>query len=234
MARPITLSLAEAHALREGRLRELRRPLSPQPAGTEIVPLPDGWGFDDTTPRPGQPTRLHGVLRSPYGPPGDRLWGRESHAIYGAERQQVEYRASPLCGGDPDGGWRSPPQMPRWASRFLLEVVATRLERLQAIDQEGALASGVRFTDFGTDTPPGSASLDRGQTYHPFKSRQHPGYHLADVEGPEQCHQTARGAFAGGWEAAHGAGAWEANPWVWVLEVAVAPALSPPGRCGSK
>ena len=92
-------------------------------------------------------------LPCPYGKPGDRLWVREttkedivgsrSLAIYEADYQHV-------CKSDglPADWWYSRKvcpsiHMPRWASRILLEVVNVRVERLQDITEEDAIAEGV-------------------------------------------------------------------------------------------
>lgn len=220
MERALPLRAEQVLALCQDRLTEIRLPILPQPVGECFLPLPDGWGFDVVTERAGRPNRLHGTLRCPLGRPKDNLWVRETHAIYGEAQKQIEYRVSPLCGGDPDCGWRSPAQMPRWASRFLLQIREVGIERLQAIEESAAAQCGVSFTDFGEETPPGQASLDGGRRYHPLTPRQEPGWHLVEASGPDQCHATARGAFAGWWERRYGKDApWAANPWIWVVSV---------------
>ncbi|EPG5928010.1 hypothetical protein L4P45_006753, partial [Pseudomonas aeruginosa] len=88
--------------------------------------------------------------------------------------------------------WRPSIHMPRWASRILLEITSVRVERLQDISEEQALAEGVR-----------------GE----------PCDHARQACSDIGCWgDTAKGAFGFLWEQLNGAGAWQANPWVWVVE----------------
>ena len=86
-------------------------------------------------------------LRCPYGLPGDRLWVRETWAeIDDSDDMKVRrgfaYRADEPAGAA-EMEWRPPRFMPRRASRFALEVVDLRVERLLHITHEEALAEGV-------------------------------------------------------------------------------------------
>lgn len=78
--------------------------------------------------------------------------------------------------------------MPRWASRILLEITDVRVERLQDISDDQALAEGI------TKHPGGGHHLEDGKHYwaSPIDS------------------------FAGLWNST--GGDWDANPWVWVVE----------------
>ncbi|EPO7863153.1 TPA: hypothetical protein ACVGMO_001172 [Pseudomonas aeruginosa] len=88
--------------------------------------------------------------------------------------------------------WRPSIHMPRWASRILLEITAVRVERLQDISEEQALAEGVRG-----------------------EPCDHARQACADIG----CWgDTAKGAFGFLWESLNGEGSWVANPWVWVVE----------------
>ncbi|MCW6058271.1 hypothetical protein [Pseudomonas fragariae (ex Marin et al. 2024)] len=107
----------------------------------------------------------------PYGVPGQRLWVREAwipspdagHESWGNSACNYSdwVRAGKKIGGIPldlrkprnciyrancnDYGfrWRPSIHMPRWACRILLEITAVRIERLQDISAEQALAEGV-------------------------------------------------------------------------------------------
>ncbi|MCE1114156.1 hypothetical protein LU692_02640 [Pseudomonas sp. NMI795_08] len=87
-------------------------------------------------------------------------------------------------------GWTPSIHMPRWASRMLLEITDVRVERLQAITPDQAVAEGVD-----------------GEI-----CRQHletsPVRHL--------CREAEILGFAGLWNST--GGDWDANPWVWVVE----------------
>lgn len=85
--------------------------------------------------------------------------------------------------------WRPSIHMPRWASRLLLEVASVRVERLQSISPEDALAEGiVQLRD-------GGYGLPAGEYYHHSDPSQSFFQLWADINGP---------------------GSVEANPWVWV------------------
>ncbi|HBN8303652.1 hypothetical protein SOJ57_01880 [Pseudomonas aeruginosa] len=156
--------------------------------------------------------------RCPFGQPGDRLWVREAWTIdllaaYSTEKgydseYELRYRADDaareihVAPGEPDpylalydsqrGDWRPSIHMPRWASRILLEITAVRVERLQDISEEQALAEGVH-----------------GE----------PCDHARQACSDIGCWgDTAKGAFGFLWEQLNGAGAWQAKPWVWVVE----------------
>jgi hypothetical protein len=130
------------------------------------------------------------AMPCPYGSPGDRLWVREAFRDARSHAAgRVLYRAD----GDVACGWKPSIHMPRSASRITLEVTGVRVERLQAISEADALAEGVSFVAdgcarFGVDGLPGSWC---------------------------DCAVTAYAAL---WESINGAGSWDANPWVWVIE----------------
>lgn len=70
--------------------------------------------------------------------------------------------------------------MPRTASRILLEIVGVRIERLQEIGTDDALAEGIGA--LGADDDPVLA-------------------------------------YRNVWDGVNGAGSWDADPWVWVVEL---------------
>lgn len=176
----------------------------------------------------------------PYGVPGDRLWVRETFWAkhdtdsdgyrtidcgpclhVGAELhpgiQYVATPENPECPTEPGDWWEEPPDgwdgksdyvgqghqawipwtepfskhpsihMPRWASRLTLEITEVRVERLQGISGDDILAEGVG---------------------HPIGTELRYG-HVTEAWN--------RARFRSLWESINGAGAWDANPWVWVV-----------------
>lgn len=182
----------------------------------------------------------HGLIKCPYGQVGDQLWVRETWkpgAWRSDARVAIDYAASPeitntpwihpleradyfvvrdffermdaeieSSGLSPDENgfyhwepgkspmkWRPSIHMPRWASRIQLEITNIRVERLQDISRKDAIAEGA---------PPSHPSIDK-------VSREF-GYE-----------DFSRSWYAQLWETINGAGSWDANPWVWVIEFKV-------------
>jgi hypothetical protein len=132
---------------------------------------------------------------SPYGQPGDWLWARETWGFnpdFLGIHAHACYRADP--GHEHDGiKWKPSIHMPRAACRIRLEVTGVRVERLQDISEADARAEGC---------------CARGWT---------PSYSNPDNAGFDTG-ATAVEDYAELWESINGAGSWDANPWVWVIE----------------
>jgi hypothetical protein len=154
----------------------------------------------------------------PYGKPSDRLWVRETCAILDRQTRQtaIWYRAdcdpgpvNEVCtmpdGSRPPDGlrWRPSIHMPRWASRITLEITDVRVERLQEISREDAIAEGIERVGGG-----GSCHPWRNYLLKPFA---HPTSHCSSCQ---RSYMTL-------WESINGPGSWAANPWVWVVSFQV-------------
>lgn len=131
----------------------------------------------------------------PYGNTGDRLWVKETFC-YTDESINVEpgyvFRATDPDWSEMEGfKWKPSIFMPRKASRITLEIVSVRVERLQAISEADAMAEGVEQMSHGFRDY--SARLD---------------CQLGD----------AKMSYFTLWESINGAGSWDQNPLVWVLE----------------
>lgn len=149
------------------------------------------------------------LYRCPYGQPGDYLWVRESWAqrldldrlngtqLYASGVRNAWYWAdgpgkccNTGCAGAA-GRVRAARFMPRWASRLTLRITDVRVERVQEISQQDAIAEGCESPLAGTELE----SL--------------PGDYVADE----------RTSFAILWNslnAKRGYG-WDVNPWVWAI-----------------
>lgn len=222
--RPILFSAPMVRAILAGTKTQTRRAVKPQPALVDPrnsrlpglyrngdfawrdkgAPLgcatisckpngPDGWALEN----------------SPFGQPGDRLWVRETWLDLqgtGIERATGDLSRYAYAADTPPGShgdecrknyglrWRPSIHMPRWASRITLEITGVRVERLQGISEADAEAEGC--------------------------AKNHNGYYLGGphaVSGRKQM-ATAQSAYRDLWESINGAGSWEANPWVWVVE----------------
>jgi hypothetical protein len=194
--RPILFSAPMVRAILDGRQTQTRRIVKPQPhAGVRKSPfvasgLEDGHGRG---------------LRCPFGAPGDRLWCRETFSYTHNDAQgfsdtgEVWYWAD---GNPQDGDWSKPRpsiHMPRWASRITLEITDVRVQRLQEISEEDAVAEGV-FRPTGERTPIGQVV------------ETHNGGSLIYAVRGQACE-----CFRDLWQSIHGPGSWEASPWVWAL-----------------
>jgi len=190
--RPMLFSGPMVRAILDGRKTQTRRIIKPQP---KFVPrwLDEGHWYG---------------LRCPYGEPGDRLWVRETWAAphkYDALPPRlipvgtnIHYRST--WEGPCGLRWRPSIHMPRWASRVTLEITNIRAERLHDISWDDALAEGIdRLVD----------RYDEPDVWRDYSSEGPPEYTSDPIE-----------SYATLWESIHGSGAWDKNPWVWVLEFA--------------
>lgn len=87
--------------------------------------------------------------------------------------------------------------MPRLASRITLEIISVRVERLNDISDEDALAEGV--SDFRALIEP---ECQNGETADECARR---------LCWPQRSYRQL-------WESINGPGSWDANPWVWAIE----------------
>ncbi|EIL99106.1 hypothetical protein [Rhodanobacter thiooxydans] len=150
-----------------------------------------------------------GRIPCPYGQPGDRLWVREAFGYEfdtplgtNAPPDRVIYRADAKHAGKV--GWSPSIHMPRTASRITLEVTGVRVERLQAISEDDAIAEGIHTVQIGSG-------------YRDSYSAT-PVTWADAVEQAAVTHEDPRLAFRDLWESINGSGSWNVNPWVWVVE----------------
>jgi len=192
--RPILFSAPMVRAILEGRKTQTRRIMKPQPL----------WVADPSVPFKTADADPNGIIRCPYGQPEDRLWVRETWRLYDSLVECACYDAcecsrhhgKPLYRAslpDDEGPWKPSIHMPRWASRITREVTGVRVERLQDISEEDAIAEGIDMRSL-----------------------------CGCQDGCSQCDdRTPQETYRDLWETINGPGSWAANPWVWVVEFKV-------------
>lgn len=214
--RPILFSAPMVRAILDGRKTVTRRPVKPQPEVRMVDVIGPMLTFKNK--RGGHwlyPNAKQQIIEDcPYGRRGERLYVRETFIDLqrtGVEHrpdpngpvQRYAYRADYPAGSHSDEArkdfglkWKPSIHMPRAACRILLEITDVRVERLQDISEEQARAEGVRLMrdDSGT-----------------WVSREGPGKLVTPWP-------TAKEAFSDLWNAINGTDAWDANPWLWVVE----------------
>jgi hypothetical protein len=208
---PIIFSTEMVRAILDGRKHMTRRVVKELPYKTwhpdEYGPLFNKKGVE--TGYGAYREDGSGVIRCPYGGPGDRLWVRETWAPYksgiwtpntGFTNEGIGYlyAAEPMS-DDYGCRWKPSIHMPREAARILPTVKSVRVERLQEITEADAIAEGSwlkhcpcykapkdKFEQFFTQT----GCYIHGKAFKPLWD----GLHAKDGYG------------------------WDVNPWVWVIE----------------
>lgn len=187
--RPVLFSTAMVRALLDGRKTQTRLVLTGKSGITpahRVERAGQSWlacEYDRRWP-----------LRLPY-VPGDRLWVRETWrawTMHDADRPaelprdlSIQFAADDARQLPWDSRTRSPIHMPRWASRLTLTVTDVRVQRLQEISDDDALAEGVAAVG---------------------------GRYLDDCS--ERWHSCTVAEFRALWNSINGPDAWAANPWV--------------------
>ena len=217
---PIRFLAPMVRAILEGRKTQTRRVVNPQPNMMRWHPvqLNRNQGWEDEHGKP---------FNCPYGIPGDRLhvkegaWmfcerrpngktktGRQKwryvpladapilYAVETPKKPTIEV-AHPITTNQWEWRYKTARFLPRWASRITLLVKSVRVERLQTISEEGAIAEGICIPDcIGLSACGG---------------------------GCDSCESTAthKDHFRNLWQSLNGKRpgcSWKENPWVWVVE----------------
>jgi hypothetical protein len=217
---------------------QTRRVINPQPPSNcaYLCGNPgNGWAWTDGSTKDYDyfPKDREG-LNCPYGKPGDRLWVREAclmwkpggdpgHNIVYAD--DPEYRAllkdaalirkGKKDGSIPEhiGNWAYTSQrfMPRRAARLILELTDVRVQRVQDISEEDALAEGCSVSVVTADDLADLAISDVSPQVKELGKALGPGRFMARCE------------FMGLWDSINGQRGylWLDNPWVWALSFKV-------------
>lgn len=222
--RPILFSSPMVSAILEGRKTMTRRIVKTQPddecyylCDTEtrdgIFGMVIDYNQGDENP----------FVKCPYGTIGDRLWVREAFAeskglITPTKLfKKTFYRADFVKddSGERDGWWyqdkfingnikwKPSIHMPRCASRITLKITNIRVERLQEITEDDAIAEGVE--QMAVPKP----QRIWWKNYDPLANK---------TMAVPSVFTDPRQSFQSLWESINGKGSWEMNLWVWVIE----------------
>lgn len=195
-------------AILDGRKTQTRRPIKwKQTRFTEIGEREDGskWPWSEDAER-----ACDFWHPCPFGAVGDRIWVRETWARYNIDQNShdIAYRATTPEDWPEEGRWRPSIHMPRWASRILLEITDVRVERLNAISEEDAIAEGMQ----GVICP-----CCKGDSE--YSTSQYDAETLAVVdEIPCRACESNRSRFFTLWDSIYGYGQHCIGEWVWVIE----------------
>ena len=201
--RPIILSAGEGLGLLSGTRTQLRRLVRPQPAGDlDLLSQP----------------------RCPYGEAGDRLWGKETMRYNPAPPFQLGQLVYAADGAEVPGARGSPHtiqanHMPRDRARILRTVVEVRLQRLQDISEDDAIAEGhvaeVRrwwqWLEYVDGLRGRHRTLMEGGNPD---APPDPAWILPQIQ---ELRIGAREDFIARWGSDHRNPAWVANPYTWVI-----------------
>lgn len=187
--RPIIFSGPMVLALLDGRKTQTRRlatsPLRKCQPGDRLYAR-EAWRMPDSFD-PHSPLKAYSMVDPTFGP----------NVFYSADGS---IRSAGAATGRP-GKLRPSIHMPRWASRLTLTVTVVRVEPLQAISEQDAIAEGiVEHETCGWHVP----GLPHPMKAFPIFSRPSP-----------------REMYAALWDELHGSGEWLGNPDVLALEFSV-------------
>ncbi|HBW8159378.1 TPA: hypothetical protein MFH43_001240 [Klebsiella pneumoniae] len=196
-------------AILDGRKTQTRRPIKwKQTRFTEIGEREDGskWPWSEDAEH-----ACDFWHPCPFGAVGDRIWVRETWNKYGglltyrADHDWIDdMRKETVC----TAKWVPSIHMPRWASRITLEITCVRVERLNAISEEDAIAEGMQ----GVICP-----CCKGDSE--YSTSQYDAETLAVVdEIPCRACESNRSKFFTLWDSIYGYGQHCIGEWVWVIE----------------
>lgn len=201
---PILYSTPMIRAKLEGRKFQTRRIIKVQPEA-QLHPCGSSKWYWSTDP---SDLKIP-YVKCPYGKVGDVLWARETWCsvsradCVGGVTTKYHYKAD----YEDTFKWKPSIHMPKEASRIWERITDIRVERLQDISEEDAIAEGVGCGFQMNSGWPDYTRIVNG---------------LCEVT--QDC---ARMSYATLWESINGEGSWDLSPWVWVIETEI---LSTTGR----
>jgi hypothetical protein len=234
--KPIIFSTEMVRAILAGKKTITRRVMKPQPIlrddGYCCWKTPDRIGNiwrEGETPL-GYTLHKMIELGCPFGKVGDLLWVRESwgdvtaafddsdelrtvafkadNSVWDCYGQMVYLEQLGVSGIEVDK-WKPSIHLPKFASRLSLEIKNIRVERLQDISADDALAEGISKTEFWKPNEVDENPKPVHEWKAPFWDDYYFWTHYPQI------------AFSNAWDKINGKRkdcSWESNPWVWVLE----------------
>lgn len=222
--RGILFSAPMVRALLDGTKTQTRRVVTMPPSWDCIVYADWGNGLWPYRSDDGESPNYDNneiPLACPYGQPGDCLWVRETFCLDDNGHEEwpifradgVELPTRPAT--RKPARWTPSIHMPRAVSRILLEITSVRAERLQDISEANADAEGCERLDYERyERDPALCPKCDGLRLH--RALGPNGGVIEDVDCVECDTYVKR--YRHLWESINGAGSWDANPWVWVVE----------------
>lgn len=217
----ILFSTQMVQAILEGRKTQTRRVIKKQPDLSKHTHISravilDGTNTEVFNYHTGRSINVESV-KCPYGQPGYILWVRETHYAWGHwtsisedgkttwefqdltlfEDKEYHYETNPpekVMKGRLGVGYYKRPAifMPKEACRLFLKVKSVRVERLQDISEDDAIAEGVeQIADYGSTG---------------YKLYTEPEAAYSDID--------ALYSFESLWQSINGEQSWNDNPWV--------------------
>lgn len=195
---PIIFSTLMVQAILSRTKTQTRRIIKPQPDDSGL------WN-DDKYPR-GLDSLLTGwngvtddtaeskEFKCPYGKVSDILWVRETFLIL--PPNMVFYKAD--IENKATGKWKPSIFMPKIACRIRLKITNIRVEKLQDISEEDAIAEGI----IAVQRPGGFGFGLKKEWDYKFPLHE----------------RTPIDAYRMLWDKINGKHSWDTNPWVWVIE----------------
>lgn len=143
--------------------------------------------------------KVTNTIKCPYGQVGDILWVRETFAKNGDNTFSFK---TDFPFSNPHGGWKPSIHMPKEACRLKLKITNIRVERLQDITEEDAIAEGIEKVGFMYLDYYKNSALSK----------------LATKKDAIPLLKYPINSFRSLWVSINGIHAWEDNPWVWVIK----------------
>lgn len=211
---PILFSTSMVQAILEGRKTQTRRIVKIQPDSECYfeMKIADGLLIIDYNQGDENPT-----VKCPYGKIGDVLWVRETFLIIPLTNS-ILFKADNndkflLSMGQilENAKWKPSIFMPRAACRIFLQIINIRVERLQDISPGDACDEGINYWNIDADAFEGGELGADFENYMWKDDEKYEDYFFPTYGSCIHSYQSL-------WEKINGAGSWQANPFVWVIE----------------